>query len=205
MDDFSRGNRTTVSSVLTFDGEIRREPIGWGTYEFSGNRGRAIFYRTRGDQGPSTIWALSLRADGGVVVVGDTRSQYTSESGILYNLLDPCEGLTLEGTFLREDYRTFQPGSSNVPTEAVTFTRDGRFADRGFVDAAGVLWRTRDGAFAEDDGVPGTGTYRIANYTLELRYLDGRVKPVFFYLELGTSKANVREFYANTWKFVRVK
>ena len=186
------------------DREIQREPPGWGTYEFSANRGRAIFFRQPGEEGPPTMWGLLLRADRGVVVIGDTRSEYTSESGILYTLLDRCDGLRLEGTFLRSDFRTFDPWVPGIPSEAVTFTRDGRFVDRGFVDATGVLWRTPDGGFAEDDKVPGTGIYRIANYTLELRYSDGRVKPLFFYLEPGTSKAGVREFYANTWKFVRV-
>ena len=121
------------------------------------------------------------------------------------HLLDRNDGLRLEGTFLREGYKTF-PRESRIPADSVTFTPDGRFVDKGLMDAAGVMWPDASGRHINfDDGVPGTGTYRIANYTLELRYSDGRVKPVFFYLEPRTPKSSVREIYVNTYKFVRVK
>lgn len=189
------------------DREIRRDSVGWGTYQFLGGRGRATFYRTPDEKSnaPLTFWGLQLHLDGSLVVTGDTRSEYTRDSGIPYTLLDRNDGLRLEGTFLRQDYKTF-PRESRIPADSVTFTPDGRFVDKGLMDAASVMWPDASGRHMNfDDGVPGTGTYRIANYTLELRYSDGRVKPVFFYLEPRTPKSSVREIYVNTYKFVRVK
>lgn len=56
-----------------------------------------------------------------------------------------------------------------------------------------------------DEGTPGSGTYRIANYTLVLKYANGVVKRTSIFLEPGASKTGVREIYLNTWKLVRVQ
>lgn len=62
-----------------------------------------------------------------------------------------------------------------------------------------------NGSYDFDDGAPGSGTYRIANYTLQLTYSNQRVKRTSLFLDPGASKVGVREFYLNTWKFARVR
>jgi hypothetical protein len=173
------------------EAELRKDPVGWGNYQISGDRAKAIFLRTQGDSEPYS-WDLSLRPDG-FVARGDTRIQFYHE--VVYKLLDRCDRLRLEGVFRREDYQT--PYS---PTQGIAFTPDGRFQDEGVFKAAQVLHGTE-----WDDGVPGRGTYRIANYTVELAYSDGRNKRTFFFLAPGASKTAVREIYINTWKFIRVQ
>ncbi len=110
--------------------------------------------------------------------------------------------MRLEGTFRRADYKTLYAGSQ----QGITFTPDGRFSDEGVFKAAAVMVRQPVGnGYDFDDGAPGSGTYRIANYTLELTYSDRKVKRTSIFLEPGASKTGVREFYLNTYKFARVQ
>lgn len=176
------------------DAEIRRSPVGWGSYQTSGGpdgHGRIVFLITDPEiEKEPTVWDLKEYPDH-LQVNGDT-----------YHLLERCDGLKLEGTFRREDYKTVSAGAQ----QGITFTPDGRFQDEGVFKAAGVMVRNPVGNGEDfDDGAPGVGAYRIANYTLELKYSNGRVKRTNVFLEPGASKAGVREFYLNTWKFVRVQ
>jgi hypothetical protein len=179
---------------LDEDAEIRRNPVGWGSYQSSGGpdgHGKIVFLITDPEQEKEPIvWDLKEYPDH-LQVNGDT-----------YNRLEPCDGMKLEGTFRRADYKTLYAGSR----QGITFTPDGRFSDEGVFKAAAVMVRQPVGnGYDFDDGAPGSGTYRIANYTLELTYSNGRVKRTSIFLEPGASKTGVREFYLNTYKFARVQ
>ena len=114
--------------------------------------------------------------------------------------MDRCNGLRLIGTFRRGDYQT-----TYAARQGITFKSDGTFADEGVFKAAGVMVRNPAGNFDFDDGAPGSGTYRVANYSLELTYSNGRVKRTSFLLDPEMSKDDVSEFILNTWKFRRVR
>jgi hypothetical protein len=174
---------------LDEDAAIRRNPVGWGSYDLSGERGKITFTVTEPNEKP-IIWDLKEYSD------------HLSVNGDTYNLLGRVDGLNLEGTFRRADYKSLSPGAQ----QGITFTPDGQFVDEGVFKAAGVMVR-RPGSDADDfdDGAPGRGTYRIANYTLELTYANGVTKRTSLFLEPGAAKTGVREFYLNTYKFARVR
>ena len=167
--------------------EIRRDPVGWGAYEMNGSVGRIVFPPTEYSR-EAIVWPIREYPDRLLV------------NGNEYHLLDKCDDLRLQGTFRRADYKT-----TYGARQGIAFTPDGRFVDEGAFKAAGVMVRNRSGGDDFDDGAPGNGTYRIANYTLELTYSNGRVKRTSFYIEPGTPKTGVREFYLNTWRFARVQ
>lgn len=167
--------------------EIRIDPVGWGTYAMNGEMGRIVFPPDEYSKN-SIVWAFKEYSD------------HLKLTGEDYYLLDRCNGLKLEGTFRRSDYKT-----PDAPREGIKFTPDGRFADEGVLKAAGVMVRDAAGNSDFDDGAPGRGTYRIANYTLELTYSNGRVKRTSFLLDPEMPKKAVTEFFLNTWKFRRVQ
>jgi hypothetical protein len=186
---FVEGFPPAVMDQLDEDAEIARNPVGWGTYRMAGAWGEITFAKTDPSDTEALVWKIKEYEDR-LLVDGDA-----------YYRLEPCNGLKLEGTFRREDYRT-------TPTAAqgITFAPDGRFVDEGAFQAAGVLVRSPSGSGDDfDDGVPGRGAYRIANYTIELRYSDGRVKRTSLFMEPGARQTDVREFFLNTWKFIRVR
>ena len=80
---------------LDEDAEIRRNPVGWGSYSLSGERGKIVFLITDPEQEKSPIiWDLKEYND------------HLSVNGDNYNLLGRVDDLKLEGTFRREDYKT---------------------------------------------------------------------------------------------------
>ena len=167
--------------------EIRINPVGWGTYEMHGDAGRIVFPPSEYSRN-SIVWAFKQYADH-LKIRGDD-----------YYLLDRCNGLRLTGTFRRGDYQT-----TYAARQGITFKADGSFVDEGVFKAAGVMVRNAAGNDDFDDGVPGRGTYRIANYSLELTYSNGRVKRTSFLLDPEMPRNDVSEFFLNTWKFRRVK
>jgi hypothetical protein len=135
------------------------------------------------------VWAVR-EISGGVEIRGDK-----------YYPMDPC-GLTLQGTFRRADYKTLSAGAQ----QGITFFRDGRFIDDGVLKAAFVMVRNPlNGNYDFDDGAPGRGTYRIANYTLELNYANGRTKRTSFLIEPGKPKTDISQFQLNTYSFARTQ
>ena len=179
---------------LDEDAEIRRNPVGWGTYDPSGGpdgHGKIVFMITDPvHEKEPIVWDFKEYPD------------HVDIRGTSYNLLERCDGMRLEGTFRRADYKTLYAGGQ----KGIAFTRDGQFVDEGAFAAASVLVRQPVGIGEDfDDGKPGRGTYRIANYTLTLTFSDGRVKRTSIFREPGAPKGNVDEFYLNTYKFARVQ
>jgi hypothetical protein len=175
---------------LDEDKEIRRNPVGWGTYEMSGGVGRITFLKTEPTEREPIVWVMR-EISGGVEIRGDK-----------YYPMEPCNGLTLQGTFRRADYKTLFAGAQ----QGITFFRDGRFIDEGVLKAASVMVRNPiNGNYEFDDGAPGRGTYRIANNTLELNYSNGRTKRTSFLRDPERSKADVTQFQLNTYTFARTQ
>lgn len=74
---------------------------------------------------------------------------------------------SLDGIYVRADAR---PGE-DLARRFIRFTRDGRFQDQGLVTTIAGTDITGGNLRFERQG--GTGTYRLSNFTLTLRYSDG--------------------------------
>ncbi len=117
-----------------------------------------------------------------------------------YKLLDPCNGLKLDGTFKRYDWE-----AEYSPKEGITFTPDGRFVDQGFLHGCMTMWWYSDRKYVDAQSLPGSGTYRVANNSLELIYADGRKLRLSFQLADEVSKEHVTAFLIRTYRYVLAK
>ena len=118
----------------------------------------------------------------------------------MYELLDPCNGLTLEGTFKRDNWQ-----EENSFKKGITFSRDGTFVDEGFLGGAITTWWWADQGLVDAEFPPGKGTYRVAHNSLILLYSDGRKIRANFHLAFEATKDDVTGFLTNTRWFVKVK
>ena len=118
----------------------------------------------------------------------------------VYELLDPGNGLPLEGTYRRYDWQ--EEYSSK---QGITFSRDGTFVDEGFLGGAMTTWWWADRGLVDAKFPPGNGTYRVAHNSLVLRYADGRKLRANFHLGDRVTKDDVTLFVVNTRRFVKVK
>lgn len=138
--------------LLHFDAALtaRSDPDDWGTYTI---RNGAIHVL----RGPSKTPYVITRD-------GERLNNPPSLGKGTFRPVPNVDGLRLEGTYRRD-----------ASEPALTFTADGKFRDGGVFRFFGTLVRP-DGSHYQDDGIPGSGTYRIEQNTLELRYTDGRLK-----------------------------
>ncbi len=124
----------------------------WGTWRMSGGRGVAAVPGS-----PDETFALN--GDGRLQL--DGRFDFVRAADV--------NGLTLEGGYTAtsdpDDPYFAEPGCRQI----AWFTRDGRFTDRGIF----VSDCTRPNASRPD--APGAGRYEVRDFTLILRYADGRV------------------------------
>ena len=153
-------------------------------------------YRLKGDEG-IIAWGtgkttVGFRRAGRNLLIGrDAES---------YDRLDPCDGLRLEGTYKREDWQ--EEISSK---KGIVFSRDGTFADEGFLSGAITTWWWSDRGLVDAEFAPGRGTYRVVLNSLILIYADGRKIRANFHLGDKSTKDSVTEFSINTRRFVRVR
>jgi len=169
---------------LDEDAEIRFHITGWGTYTMDGDVGQITFPRANADQ-TTIVWRIRAYPDR-LEIHGDS-----------YQKMESGDGVKLAGTFRRADYRALASAR-----QGITFMPNGRFKDEGIFKAAFVQHRTTRG-YEFDDGAPGTGTYRIRHYSLELTYDDGRSKRAVFYLDPNTTNGDVTAFWFNEYLFAR--
>ena len=138
--------------LLDFDPALtaKTDPDDWGTYSIKNGDIHVL-------RGPSKTLYVITRS-------GERLNNPPSLGKGTFRPVPAADGLRIEGRFRRD------------PSEpALEFTKDGTFRDGGVFRYFGTLVRP-DGSHYQDDGVPGYGTYRIEQNTLELRYSDGRVK-----------------------------
>lgn len=153
-------------------------------------------YKLDGDNGVIT-WGK------GSSTVGMRRAGKTllikSESDV-YQPLDSCDGLKLEGTYRRYDWQDeYSPG------EGITFSRDGTFADEGFLRGAVTMWWWARRGYVEATFRPGNGTYRLASNSLVMLYADGRKLRANFHLADDATRDDAKAFLINTWRYVRTR
>jgi len=153
-------------------------------------------YKLNGDEGIIT-WGtggskVGFRRSGKVLLIGRNLDAH--------ELLDPCNGLKLEGTFKREDWQ-----DEISSKQGITLSRDGTFEDEGFLGGAISSWWWADRGLVSAEFSPGRGTYRVANNSLLLIYADGRKVRANFCLRDHSTKDNVTEFVISTRRFVRIR
>jgi hypothetical protein len=186
---FSEGFPGEGLDQLDEDTAMRRNPVGWGSYQMSGELGRITFLKTDPHDKQPIVWSIR-EISGGLEVQGDK-----------YYPIERSDGLKLQGTFRRADYKSLSVGAR----QGITFFPDGRFSDEGVFKAAFVMVRNPISGHDDfDDGAPGRGTYRIENFTLQLNYANGRTKRTSLFIEPGKPRTDVSEIKLNTYSFARV-
>jgi hypothetical protein len=142
--------------LLYFDPAVaqRAHPNDWGTYEIKNGEIHIL-------RGPERRPYVITRT-------GDRLNNPPSLGKGSFRRVPPADGLRLDGTYRR---------GATEPT--ISFTQDSRFQDAGIFGNFGTGQRP-DGTIYQDDGRGGSGTYIIDQYTLELKYSDGRVRRVPF-------------------------
>jgi hypothetical protein len=170
---------------LNASAEMKKRDSLWGQYRPDANGGAVVFPGSGPGDTP-IVWQVRPGLQGSTI------------NGAHYKLLDPGDGARLDGMFRRGDEDVF-PAHAH---QGIRLTREGRFIDEGVLKAANFSLGAGNQE-VRDDGVPGSGTYRVMNYTIELRYDDGRVKRCSFYLDPQASRTEARQFYLNIYRFVR--
>ncbi len=153
-------------------------------------------YVLQGDQGMIT-WGtggstVPFRRSGAKLLIGKTADAFER--------LDPCTGLKLAGTYKRENWR-----EENSVKAGITFSRDGTFADEGFLAGGITTWWWADRGLVDAEFSPGRGTYRLADNSLILIYDDGRKFRANFQLMDTAARDNVTGFLISTRRFVKVQ
>ena len=116
-----------------------------------------------------------------------TTMQSSFDSRPNYYKCAPVNGLRIEGAYTQ--YAGLVPSATNEAQYLIWFNKDGSFDDRGI----SVADLKRPYAFADD--APGKGKYTIEDYSIFLRYDDGRVKQLGFSGFLDKDPATVTDAY----------
>ncbi|MEK6697827.1 MAG: hypothetical protein AABZ10_02175 [Nitrospirota bacterium] len=163
----------------------------WHEYTFAGSSGA-----TR-KAGTTVSWRLDLlkpnelrmNAGGPILLPGAFSNQmsWTYENAVFYRC-PRVDGLRLDGSWTTwydpkdPQLESMAPGQRPI----IHFRRDGHFVDDGVFSAFGT---GRPGGVDN----PGRGTYELRNYTLILRFDDGRVRNEAFTGLLGSDPATANE------------
>jgi hypothetical protein len=113
-----------------------------------------------------------------------------------YDRLDPLDGLRPDGRFVSvgNEYRTGW----------IRLRPDGTFVESRFLQDTGWKEIGSHRELTEAERVGGSGSYRIAGNTLELRYADGRVARMAVYTSAEQARArNPELLYFNGWDYHR--
>jgi hypothetical protein len=163
--------------------ECPKNPIYCGTYQVSGDRVALALNR-------GTYRQAGTRTPAGLHIED---RDYTLQG-------DPAKAATrgLEGVFVRADA---QPGE-DLARKFIRFTRDGQFMDQGIVLA--VTNSEIINGNPRFERPAGSGTYRLAPYTLILRYADGYQRPLALIVDpADLDKPSLSRLLMNTYTLVR--
>ncbi len=103
-----------------------------------------------------------------------------------YVKCQPVDGLKLNGTYVSADMASISYYISlNKPNPSISFTTDGLFTDDNYI-----------GEYSRDTQLgPGAGIYEIKNFTLILKYTDGRTIQRSFTPFLNETPSGCKVFY----------
>ncbi len=171
FDDGTCFNQMPLEGLANFDRDKSRSDDKelWGTYTYNGSSGVVKIEEYVPDD-------LVMDEEGKLKIGADPYYQCRS-----------VDGLGLEGTWSLfadpNDQKEFQK-------EAISFTLDGKFDDKGIFSTNSFYLpeQLENYDVPEENIAPGQGTYEITDFTLTLRYDDGRVRKASFSLFFGSEK-----------------
>jgi hypothetical protein len=155
----------------------------WFTYSFSGSAGEAR------RKGTAARWALQLQKPNQLKVDSD-----------VFNRCASVDGLRLAGAWTSyanpDDPELDRRPAGQRPI--LRFSRDGRFVDEGLFAA---FLRSPPGG----DDRAGSGKYEIRDFTVTLRYDDGRVRNEAFtgFMSADPARSDERIFLRRTLLYKR--
>ncbi len=176
----------------------RNQDPYWHEYTFSGSGG--VTHKA----GTTLSWKLELlkpnelrmNAGGPILLPGAFSNQmsWAYENAVFYRC-PSVDGLRLEGSWTTwvdpKDAQLDRMPAGQRPI--IHFRRDGRFVDDGLFSAFGT---GRSGGVDN----PGSGSYEFRDYTLILRFADGRVRHEAFTGSLGADPAAANDLiYLRKW------
>ena len=144
----------------------------WGSYSFSGNTGTWKY------DAASASSSITLESDGGL------------DLGSLYNKFYRCNSVDnykLDGSYTSYSNPS-DPDLKNAGEKPVIhFKSDGTFSDDGLFSMVGYLQGIGE---TDEQYAPGSGRYEIRDFTLILRYSDGRVRQTSFTFAIGPNSTD---------------
>lgn len=157
--------------LLGFDRAASRAqlPNSWGTYSWNGSAGLGK------KPGVDARYDLKFAAGKNGQLLVDGKPYFRSVD---------VDGLKLQGawTSYADPADPDLDGPPTSPRPIIRFTRDGRFVDEG-------VFTTFLHSTDERTDAPGEGTYAFKDFTLTLRFSDGREKRLGFTGSLGLDPA----------------
>ncbi len=170
---------------FSFDYWHEMNPMFYGHYGFSGGKG-----------------AIEWDGGGGTMTLERTREGLAINGNGPFKRFDPCDGLVLDGTYRRSDWKTLD--LDLYRNAHITFHGDGTFEDDSMLDLSGGMWWRPGKEDLMEKPIAGRGTYSIEDYSLTLLYQDGRKRRINFALPPDRRPGDVSTFMVNGWKWVRV-
>ena len=144
----------------------------WGTYSFSGNTGTWKY------DAASASSNITLESDGGL------------DLGSSYNKFYRCN--SIDNYKLNGSYTSYSNPSDPDLTKqgkkpVIHFKSDGTFTDDGLFSMVTYLKGIGE---TDDYCAPGSGTFELKDFTLILRYSDGRVRQTSFTFSIKSTDAS---------------
>jgi hypothetical protein len=156
----------------------------WGTYSFNGNSGTWKY------DSASASSSITLESDGGLNL-GTSCSKFYRCSSV--------DNYKLNGSYTSYS----NPSNSNLTKSnkkpVIHFNSDGTFTDDGLFSMVTCLQGIGE---TEVQSVPGSGTYEIKDFTLILRYSDGRTRQTSITFSPNSKDASVFVLICNGFELM---
>jgi hypothetical protein len=142
--------------LLSFNANQNKKqfPLGWGKFQMNKNRVGSFTYMGYVEK---------------VIKISDDKMDRPDASWD-YMKCKSVNGLKLQGSYSpQKDWSTNTYFNSQTCKNLLTLNKDGSFVDHGYF--VGIC----DNPSTNAQDAPGSGTYTIKDFTLQLKYKDGRI------------------------------
>lgn len=144
--------------------------------------------------------------EGEVEITIHEQGYFPNRTGKDYVQLPVVDGMSLASTYqlVKEQLPLFFTTTNELPIEAfVTFMPDGKFIDGGVLDRGNQSYIR---STTNRQWQKSSGTYRLKNHTLHLRYDDGRMIRSNFHVRSNSrGEPNLDKLYIAGFRFFRVE
>ena len=139
----------------------------WGSFSFNGNTGTWKYDAAHASS------SITLESDGGI------------DLGSSYNKFYRCNSVDnykLDGSYTSYSNPSDPDLKKTGKKPVIHFKSDGTFTDDGLFSMAGYLQGIAE---TDEQCAPGSGAYEMRDFTLLLRYSDGRTRQTSFTFAIG--------------------